>query len=238
MTASVDPASIRVRGFLYRELAALGARFAEVNGSAAALELAAGEGAEREAARRLGLADVSALRRGGYKGWAALDWLRSQGVDIGANNTTVAQPDGTRVARLADSEALILGDLDGQSALLDRVEAAWSIESAVGAYPVPRPDTNVWFAVTGEHAAAMMAKLCGVDLRPKSFADGAVAQTSVARMSAIVIRRDLGRTLAYDLIADSASAAYMWGCVTDAMAEFGGAPVGLAALRALAAEGA
>ncbi|MGH6720395.1 MAG: sarcosine oxidase, partial [Alphaproteobacteria bacterium] len=211
MNASVDPASLRVRGFLYRELAALGARFAPVNGSAAALELQTGEAAERAAARAMGLADVSALRRGGYKGWAALDWLGGQGVAMGANNTTVGQPDGSRVARLADSEALILGDLDGRSVLLDRVEAAWSIDTAVGAYPVPRPDTNAWFALTGAHAWAMMAKLCGVDLRPKAFADGAVAQTSVARMSAIVIRHDLGRTLGYDLILDSASAAYLWG---------------------------
>lgn len=67
---------------------------------------------------------------------------------------------------------------------------------------MPRPETNAWCAITGQHAATMLAKMCGVDLRPKAFANGAVAQTSVARMSAIVIRRDLGRTLAYDMIAD------------------------------------
>lgn len=237
MNASVDPTSLPVRGFLYRELAALGARFATVNGSAAAVSLGADEAAEREAARVMGLADLSALRRGGYKGWTALDWLRGQGTVIGDNNTTVVQPDGSRVARLADSEALILGDLHGQSSLLDTVEAAWSFEGAVGAYPVPRPDTNVWFAITGVHAAAMMAKMCGVDLRPKAFAAGAVAQTSVARMTAIVIRHDLGPTLGYDMLVDSASAAYMWGCLIDAMDEFGGHPVGLSAVRALAAEG-
>ncbi|MEX2648607.1 MAG: sarcosine oxidase subunit gamma family protein [Alphaproteobacteria bacterium] len=233
----LDPSTLPRRGFLYRELAALGASFVEVNGQAAPIHLAAGQEAEASAARVMGLADASALRRGGYKGWTALDWLRGQGVAIGDNNTTVVQDEGSRVARLADSEALILGDLAGRSALLDRVEAAWSFEGAVGAYPVPRPDTNFWFRITGAHAANMLAKMCGVDLRPRKFPDGAVAQTSVARMSAIVIRHDLGATLAYDMIADSAAAAYMWRCLLDAMDEFEGKPVGLGAVRALAAEG-
>ena len=73
----------------------------------------------------------------------------------------------------------------------------------------------------------MFAKICGVDLRPHHFADGRIAQTSLAKMSAIVIRADLGRTPAFHLLADSASAEYLWGCLLDAMAEFDGAPVGL-----------
>jgi len=237
-SASLDPASLNRRVSLYRELQALGARFGEVNGAAAALALSDDTAAEAAQARTMAIADLTALRRGGYKGWTALDWLRGQGIPIGENNTTVAAPDGTRIARLADSEALILGGLDGRSTLLDKVEAGWSLTSAVGAYPVPRPETNFWFGIAGRHAAAMMAKICGVDLRPRRFAEGAVAQTSVARMTAIVIRRDLGGTLAYDMLADSASAAYMWRCLVDAMGEFGGRPVGLEAFRALAREGA
>ena len=87
-------------------------------------------------------------------------------------------------------------------------------------------------------AAQMFAKLCGVDLRPGKFADGAIAQTSLARMNAVVIRDDRGGALAYHLLGDSASAAYLWDCLTDAMAEFDGRPVGLAAARALADAGA
>ena len=50
-----------------------------------------------------------------------------------------------------------------------------------------------------------MAKVCGIDLRPASFADGAVAQTSVAGLTATVIRADLGVTNAFYLLGDSAS---------------------------------
>ena len=53
-------------------------------------------------------------------------------------------------------------------------------------------------------------------------------------MSGIVIRADLGPVSAYHLLADIASAEYLWGAVLDAMSEFNGRPVGLAALRQLA----
>ena len=89
--------------------------------------------------------------------------------------------------------------------------------------------------VAGEHSATLFAKICGVDLRPQHFADGQIAQTSVAKMSALVARADQGRTLAYHLLCDSASANYMWDCLLDAAAEFGGGPVGLRAMQGLAA---
>jgi sarcosine oxidase subunit gamma len=99
---------------------------------------------------------------------------------------------------------------------------------------MPRAESHAWFLVTGERAPGMFAKICGVDLRPHRFAIGAIAQTSLAKMSAIVIRADLGEVPAYHVLADSASAEYLWGCLLDAMAEFAGAPVGWAAARQLA----
>ncbi|NFV82197.1 hypothetical protein [Magnetospirillum aberrantis] len=74
----------------------------------------------------------------------------------------------------------------------------------------------------------MLAKMCGVDLRRHVFADGAVAQTSVARLNAILIRQGD----AVHLLADSASAEYLWDCVVDAMAEYGGAVAGAGHLLA------
>ena len=56
-------------------------------------------------------------------------------------------------------------------------------------------------------------------------------------MNAIVIRADLGKAPAFHILADGASAEYLWHCILDAMEEFDGAPAGLAALRRLAAEG-
>src|SRR5262249_60739053 len=99
--------------------------------------------------------------------------------------------------------------------------------------PMPRGESHCCFTLTGEQAPAMLPKLCGVDLRPPKFAPGRIAQTSVAKINAIVIRCPAGEVVAYHLLADSASAEYFWTCLVDAMAEFDGKPIGLAAVRRL-----
>ena len=230
----VAPTALPRRSFLYRKLIGLGARFEAVNGMAAPIDFGDPE-AERSAARRLGLADCTALPRTGYKGPRALHWLRGQGVAVGEeDNLAYVQPDGALAARLAPGEALILSSLSGAPGLCARLDATWSIGLRAGAYRVPRADTNCWFRLAGAETPAMFAKLCGIDLRPHKFPDGAIAQTSVAKLSAIVVRFDLGEVPAFHLLADSASAGFLWSSLTDAMAEFGGRPIGLAALRGLA----
>lgn len=231
---TLAPDALLRRSFVYRELVALGAAFDEIDGAACACDLGGAD--EPAQARSLALCDLSPLPRAGYKGRDTCAWLAARGVAVPeADNQAVRQDGGWLAARLAPGEMLLLGGLDGDPAPLDRLAADWAPDPDPGTYPVPRADTNCWFAISGRHGAEMMAKLCGVDLRPHKFAQGAIAQTSVARLNAIVLRADLGGTLAYYLLTDSASASYMWGCIVDAMAEFDGAPVGLAALRALAA---
>jgi sarcosine oxidase subunit gamma len=229
----ITPQSLPRRSFIYRELVRLGAQFEAVNGMAAAMHFGEAD-AEAAAARRLAIADCTALPRTGYKGPRALDWLRGQGVAIGdQDNMSYRQPDRTLAARLAPSEALILGPLDGEAGLCARLDGTWSIALRAGAYRVPRADTNCWFRICGAEAPVMFAKVCGIDLRPAKFMSGAIAQTSVAKLNAIVIRADLGDVPTYHLLTDSASAAFMWSSLLDAMSEFEGRPVGLAALRKL-----
>ena len=127
----------------------------------------------------------------------------------------------------------MLADRAGNGALIETLGAAWSMAEADGCYRVARDETSCWLLLSGAHAAEMLAKVCAVDLRPRAFAPDAIAQTNVARLNAVVIRGDIGPVPAYDLITDHASAVYLWGALLDAMAEFDGAPVGLAAIRAL-----
>jgi sarcosine oxidase subunit gamma len=219
------------RSNLYRELDKLGAVYEELNGFACPVSF--GDADETAAARKLGISDLTALPRAGYKGWDMATWATGHGVQLGEPNSATIQDDGTLACRLSAGELLLLAGLSAASATIERLAAQWTMEGAV-CFPVPRADTNFRFAVSGGEAPEMMAKMCGIDLRPHRFAPGAIAQTSVARMNAILIRRDLGEVYGLDMVADSASAVYMWSCLTDAMAEFGGRPVGLNALRALA----
>ncbi len=231
---ALNPSTLPARSFLYRELQKFGAVFGEVNGYASAMTVGADAAAEAAQARSLGLCDLSALKRIGFKGWATAEWLTSQGVTLeDAPNRVYPQGDGARVARLSKGEFVVLGDLEGRSTLPDRLGGAWSMASANGCFRVPREDASAWLTLTGAEGGAMFAKVCGVDLRPHKFPNNGIAQTSLARMNAIIMRADRGNTLAYDLVFDLASAVYLWGALLDAMAEFGGKPVGLDAIKAL-----
>jgi len=219
-----DPRRHTRRSFVYRRLLAAGASFREVGDSAVAVSVPGAGGS-------LGLADLSPLPRLGYKGRNALAALAALGLDIpAANNSAVALPQGGLIARLADTEALLLCDPSGPG---DAFAACAEI-SASGCYAVPRRDSHAWFQLIGEQAAECLAKLCGVDLRPHRFANGAAAQASLAAIGAIVIRNDRSNTLAFHVLADSASAPYLWECLIDAMAEFNGKPVGLDDFRDIA----
>ena len=222
------------RSFLYRELEKAGAIFAEVNGAAAALSYGGDAAAEAAQARSLGLCDLSALRRSGFKGWNMAAWLRGQGAEMAEeNNVVTPQADATRIARLAPGEALLLGDYKGTGALIDKADESWSMDSADGCFQVPRAETNFWLALSGKHAPALFAKICAVDLRPEKFAPHRVAQTNVARLNAIVIRADSAEVPLFDLLGDMASAVYLWRALLDAMGEFDGKPIGLAVLQEL-----
>jgi sarcosine oxidase subunit gamma len=217
------------RSFVHRKLLAHGASFVEINRGLVALQY--GEVDERAAAARLGLADLCVLPRTGFKGRKVVPALEAQGVELTVPNQAIRQADGGIAAVLAMTEVLILAPLSGADGPIRALEHGWSFDQADGCYPAPRQDSHFWFALTGQHASATLAKLCGVDLRLRRFADLAVAQTSVARSNCVVIRGDLGELPAFHLLGDSAAADYLWDCLLDAMAEFGGRPVGLAVLQ-------
>jgi sarcosine oxidase subunit gamma len=193
-------------------------------------------------ARRMGLADLSVLPRTGFKGAGTVEWLTAQGLAIGSDSNRAHRQSGGELAlRLAPTEVLLIDDLAAKGELIQRLNGAWSWgmerpRTLIG-YPMPRSESHAWFAVTGEHAPAMFAKICGVDLRPHRFANHMIAQTSLAKMSGIIVRADLVDALVYYVLADSASAEYLWSCLVDAMDEFSGTPIGLSALRQLAGGG-
>ncbi len=227
------PSEYARRSFLYRELENAGARFEELNGSAIAIDYGDTKG-EAAQARKLGICDLSPLQRTGFKGWNMADWLRAQGAVMAEeSNITSPQTDGTRIARLAPGEALVLGDYQGGGTLIEKLDSAWSIESADGCYQVPRTETNFWLALTGASAPALFTKICAVDLRDQATPVYSVVQTNVARLNAIIIRGGTAEMPVFDLLSDIASAVYLWRALLDAMGEFGGKPVGLKAMQDL-----
>lgn len=215
--------SVLRRSFVQPRLIAAGASFITRDGASVA-----------EAYHRplpdplpLGLADLSPLRRTGFKGRGGFHWLEDEGWPVPElDNRAGRCPSGALVARLAEGEVLALDAIPKPDPRLARAETTTSLPA--GLYPVPRRDSHAWFVLLGARAPECLATLCAVDLRPQRFADLAIAQTSLARLAAIVIRDDGdGEALRYHLLADSASALYLWDVLVDAMSGYGGRLMGL-----------
>jgi sarcosine oxidase subunit gamma len=131
--------------------------------------------------------DLTLARRAGVKGPRTRQWLESMGFGpLPPPNFAVRSTSGALVVVLDESEALLL-DAANKATL-------WSFGSGAaispGVYPVPRGEGTFWVAISGRSAADMFACVCGVDLRPSSFRNLQVAQTIVAKASAIIIRDD------------------------------------------------
>ena len=176
------------------------------------------------------LVDLTDLPRVGFRGQQSAAYLQAQGFTLpDAPNQAVTQADGSHVARLSQTEYFILGSLADRGERIADEEARWELDHSAN-YLLPREDSHAWLHLSGVCIAEVMAKLCGVDLRPAAFPLGAVAQTSAARINVIVINLGSKGQPAFQIMFDRASLAYFKGAVLDAMAEFDGQVLGIEAL--------
>ena len=168
---------------------------------------------------KIALVDLSTLARSGIKGSHLRKWIESNDYAVGEDsNRAYEQRDGVLIARLSPGELLLLSrPASPSSSALTSVP-----DTNYRCYPVRRQDSHYWFSLTGPCCPEMFAKLCAVDLSPDVFDKHSVAQTSVAKTSAIILRHDSKELLRYYLLADSSTRLYMWTCLIDAMEEFDG----------------
>jgi len=169
------------------------------------------------------LIDLSEVPRVGFRGRQSAEYLSARGFELpDAPNRAVTQADGSHVARLSQTEYLVLGSLADRGQRIADEEARWELDHSAN-YLLPRQDSHAWLQLSGVHIDQVMAKLCGVDLRLQAFAAGAVAQTSAARINVIVINVGSQEVPTFQILCDSASVEYFKGAVLDAMGEFDGA---------------
>jgi sarcosine oxidase subunit gamma len=241
MSSSNDIATTALRrSQLYRRHIEMGAVFEALSdgtaGDSAVVSHYRTSEEELTQAQHLGLADLSTLPRMGFKGLGTPGWAAAQGIELPAQpNQATLQTDGTLVARLSQSELLLASNLNGLSESIESfantTQSARNSELPERVYSLPRSDSHSWLVLCGSRAAETLAKVCGVDLRPHKFANGEVAQTSIAKINGVLVRNDLGETLSYCIFSDSSSVEFLWDSLHDAMAEFKGAAIGIQALR-------
>ncbi len=173
------------------------------------------------------LTDLTDLARVGFRGGDSAACLQVRGYRLPSlPNQAVRQEDGGWVARLSQTEYLLLASLADGGARVAAEEGGW-VQDARRNYLLPRQDSHAWLQLSGVHCSAVMAKLCGVDLRARAFPVGAVAQTSAARINVIVLNVGSDERPALQLLFDRASLAYFREAVLDAMDEFDGGWVGV-----------
>lgn len=171
----------------------------------------------------LTIVDLSSLPRLGFKGRETIPTMQARGVMLEPTpNRAFRQPDGSLCLVLGAGDVFLLGAQSEENPLLGDLETGWSLETETRCYPLPRRHSHAWFAIEGAAAPDVLAKLCAVDFRLDHFADLAIAQTSVARLGAVVLRADSGDRPVFHLLSDSSAAAYMLTCLLDAAGEFGG----------------
>ena len=166
------------------------------------------------------LSDCSHSPRVGFRGRQADGYLQQRGYELPAQpNQACWQSDGSLVARLSQTEYLLLAASTESQPRIQQEELQWQM-TELSSFALPRQDTHAWLCLKGEVLAEMMAKLCAVDLSASQFVAGAVAQTSVARASALVINASRAGKTEFWLLMDYSLAAYFWGVLSDAATEF------------------
>ena len=225
--SELQPTDFQTRSPHYRILLAEGAQFKQYGHASIVANYGQNTEQERSKLKHLSLIDLTPLPRTGFKGKASIQWAQEQGLDIGEiNNFAYKQPNGMLIARLADTEVLILNNIGSEQNQCSSLDDSYLTSNPTRCYSVPRYDASAWLYITGEQASTMFAKICGVDLRVNKFQNGNIAQTSIARINGIIIRDDIYEIPAFHLVFDSASADYMWKGLKDAFKEFDGACIG------------
>ncbi len=179
---------------------------------------------EDEAARvrqGVGLQDVSALGKLDVKGTA-----------LEGRETECERVEGVRaVLRVKPGHAVILSEHqdDRVRDAIDRVFA-----QAPGCVHITDVTSGLAvFALVGPRAADVLAALTSIDVRPRAFADHAVASCALAHVHGTLYRSDWGELPAYLLLVGRDAAEYVWTTIHHAGHHAGLTPFGTAAQRLL-----
>ena len=173
------------------------------------------------------IVDLTNLSRVGFRGQDAATYLSSFGFQLPEQpNQALQQEDGCWVLRLSFTEYCVLGSLQDFGERVSHLEQAWQMDERAN-YLLPRQDSHAWMQITGVHISDVMAKLCAVDMRSEVFGVGQIAQTSVARINAIVLNASDHDIQKLNILCDRAAALYLWGVLQDAIDEFDGEMVGI-----------
>ena len=177
----------------------------------------------RPAAAGLTLTDLAPLAKAGVR--ASLDgaMARALGIPFGRAARDSA---GALVVGSGPGEWLVLGPIGTGRALLGRLgEMTANADGQELVTILDLTHGRALLRLTGTQAAAVLAKLCGIDLADASTPAGAAFRSSVAKLVTDVVRDDqespAGPAWSYLLHCERSYGQYLFDALLDAGAEFG-----------------
>jgi heterotetrameric sarcosine oxidase gamma subunit len=179
-------------------------------------------GSAEQARTRVGLADASGRGLLRVRGREADSALRPIWNNAPAAVGDVARVEEGALARLRADEFLFMGL--NPSAEIGPLEARIAAAPHSGVLTVT--DVTHGFGLlrlVGRRAPDVLPKLCGLDFADAAFPDCHAAQTSLAKITALIARLDESSSPAYWVMVERSLAAYVWDTVWAAMREFDGA---------------
>jgi heterotetrameric sarcosine oxidase gamma subunit len=87
--------------------------------------------------------------------------------------------------------------------------------------------------VIGPASQDLLSKLCGLNFQTAAFPNNTAKQSSLAKTTQLIIRRDIGEAPAFSIIGARSMGAYIWETLMEAGREWGVVPIGCAALNTL-----
>ncbi|CAM3534754.1 Sarcosine oxidase, gamma subunit family [Vibrio aerogenes CECT 7868] len=162
--------------------------------------------------------DVTTYSRVGIRGEQAGAFLAEQNLPVPSQPNQAARADDLIVLRLSQKEFWVIDLSHTNHSVLANLELL--VLNTKGLYRLYCQHSHMMMLINGLSVHRMFAKVCGVDLSEKVFPAGAIAQTSVARTNAVVVRLASGDQEQFLLLADISSAQYLWEAIADAAMEF------------------
>lgn len=136
-----------------------------------------------------------------------------------------------RAYRLTRDEALVIAPADQVQHALDSLKAA--VATRRHTHVIDLTSARCCVRLLGPQAPAVLQRISALDLAPDRFADGDVIQGALARVHALVARRDTAGLVGYDLFVDRDLGAYLWQTLCHLGAPLGLQPVGRSAVEGL-----
>jgi heterotetrameric sarcosine oxidase gamma subunit len=177
----------------------------------------------RSAAADLTLTDLAPLAKAGVRASVDSALARALGMPFGRAGRDSA---GALVVGSGPGEWLVVGPIGTGPELLGRLgEMTAEADGQELVTILDLTHGRALLRLTGAQAAAVLAKLCGIDLADASTPNGAAFRSSVAKLVTDVVRDDeespAGPVPSYLLHCERSYGQYLFDALLDAGAEFG-----------------